>query len=138
MKNPEITVQKFTSVSGKFIVFVIVFFFLSGVISAVTTYLELKWIWLEAIAKMLILCALLLLGVSWITPGLLIILGVPNFAHAWLRGLSPIWFSNIWFSNKPWEKLSGDEKFPIYSSAIALSAVTLFAIVGFILQFLRG
>jgi hypothetical protein len=70
----------------------------------------------------------LLLVVSWVTPGILIVLRVPWLAHAWLRGINPIAVPST-----PWEQLSGGRKASIYFYAIGISALTLFAIVGFIL-----
>jgi hypothetical protein len=46
--------------------------------------------------------------VSWLLPGLFMILKVPWFAQAWLRGM------NSHFPEAPWEQLTGRQKFSIY------------------------
>jgi hypothetical protein len=108
-------------------------FCFSGAIGITLQFLELKWKWLEIICMTLFSISAVLLVISWITPGVLIILGTPWLAHAWLRGINS---SVIW--DMPWEQLSGIQKFLIYFWAIFISGSALLAIVTFILLSIRG
>jgi hypothetical protein len=103
---------------------------LAGSVSALNAYTY--WKWLEIPAAILTVAIFILFITSWITPGLLVILGTPQLVHAWLRGINP-----IGVRNKPWEELSDIEKVLIYFWAILLSGFTVLATVGAILQDFR-
>ena len=105
---------------------------MSGAIGIPIQVLELGWKWLEILGGVFIVTALLLLAISWITPGILIIFGVPWFSHAWLRGINPI---VVW--KKPWEQLSGFQKTLIYFWSLLFSGFTLLTIIGLLLQNFR-
>jgi hypothetical protein len=109
------------------------FFCLSGVILTLLQLLELKWRWLEIINITLFAISVLLLAISWLTPGILIILGTPWLAYAWFRGMN-----TAIVQDKPWEQLSGFQKISIYFWAIFISGFTLLAIIAFILLAIRG
>jgi len=128
----ESIIKKFTSVSSRVFISFIVMFCLSGAIGALSIFFGINWKWLKVISALLNAISELLLVVSWVTPGLLIILGVPRLARAWLRGINPIAVSST-----PWEELSNEEKISVYLYAIGISAFTLFAIVGFVLYNIR-
>lgn len=128
----ESTVKMFASISSRIFISFIVLFCLSGTIGALSIFYEIKWKWLEVFNALLYIISELLLVVSWVTPGILIVLRVPWLAHAWLRGINPIAVPST-----PWEQLSSGRKASIYFYAIGISALTLFAIVGFILYTTR-
>ena len=129
-QNSEITVQK---MSRKIIILFFLFFLSSGAIAFISEFLELKWKWLEVIGISLPLTiSELLLAISWITPGILIALRVPWFAHAWLEGMGIMGVSYT-----PWEQLSTSKKISTYFWGLALSAVALVAITGSILRALQ-
>jgi hypothetical protein len=65
----------------------------------------------------------LLIFVNWVVPGVLIILGYPSLAYAWLHGVNP-----LVFSSPSWESLSSEQRKSVYLN----SMVTLFAIIAFI------
>ena len=77
-------------------------------------------IWLVA---GLSISVVLLLCVNWAAPGVLIILGYPSLAYAWLHGVNP-----LVFSSPSWESLSSEQRKSVYLN----SMVTLFAIIAFI------
>jgi hypothetical protein len=132
-RSSEFTIQKFTSTSRRIYFLSIVLFFLAGAIGILLQSLSLKWKWFGVISIVLLIASVLLLAISWITPGILIISRAPWLAHAWLRGINT---TIVW--DKPWEQLSGFQKFLIYFWSLLLSGFTLLAIVGFILQAIRG
>ena len=92
--------------SRKVIVLFFLFFFSYGVIAGILIFLELKWKWLEVVDISLLLISEILLAISWITPGILLVLRTPWLAHAWLEGMSIMNVSYI-----PWEQVSALEKF---------------------------
>ena len=132
-QNSEYLVQKFNSTSKKIFISFMVLFFLGGAIGASLQSLHVTWKWLEIISITLLAISVLLLAISWITPGILILLRVPWLAHAWLRGINPVAISNT-----SWEQLSGFQKVLIYFGSILISSFTLFGIVTFILRGIRG
>ena len=101
---------------------------LAGTLSALNAYVN--WKWLEIPGSILTAVIFILFIISWITPGLLVVLGTPQLVHAWLRGILGV-------RNKSWEELSDIEKVLIYFWAILLSGFTVLAIVGLILQDFR-
>ncbi len=66
---------------------------------------------------------MILFCVSWITPGILIILGHPNLAYAWNHGINPLGFSDT-----PWELLSSKQRRSVYVK----SMITFLAVVAYI------
>jgi hypothetical protein len=132
-QNSEYLVQKFNSISRKIFVSFLVLFFLGGAIGASLRSLHVTWKWLEIISIILLAISVLLLAISWITPGILILLRVPWLAHAWLRGINPVAISDT-----PWKQLSGFQKFYFCFMSIVISGITLFGIVTFTLQGIRG
>jgi len=67
----------------------------------------------------------LLLCINWATPGILIILGYPSLAYAWLHGVNP-----IVFSSPSWELLPLEKRKSVYIYSI----FTLFVIIAFIVR----
>ena len=128
--NPA--VQRVTYTSRKIFLSSILIFLISAAIGIPIQVLELRWKWLEILGGVFIVIALLLLAISWITPGVLIIFGVPWFSHAWLRGINPL---AVW--KKPWTQLSGFQKALIYFWSLLFSGFTLLAIIGLLLQNFR-
>lgn len=99
-------------------------------IGAITESYDLGWIALTA--PFIGGISLVLLAISWMMPGILILLGVPWLARAWLSGgVNPI------ISNTPWEQLSDGQKFLTYLWSISISGFALLAITGLILQSIR-
>ena len=132
MQNEAATVQKVYRISKRIFWSSILIGCLSALLGIPLQILELTWRWFDIFGGVLIAIAMLLLVISWVTPGILIILGVPRLTHAWLRGINP-----VAIRNKPWEELSDFEKVLIYFWAILLSGFTLLAIIGFTLENLR-
>jgi hypothetical protein len=124
------TVQRFTYISRNIFYSSLLIFCLSAVFGIFL--LEISWMWFEVIGRVLLVFSVGLLVISWITPGILILLGKSWLAHAWLRGINPV---AIW--KTPWEQSSGFQKFLVYFWSILFSGFTLFGIIGFILQSFR-
>jgi hypothetical protein len=104
----------------------IVLFILAGIISAFTESYDLKW--LEIFPPFIGGTSLILLVVSWTTPGIFVVLGTPWLAQAWLRGINP-----IVISAKQWDELSAGMKLLIYFWSIVISSFTLIATIGFLI-----
>ncbi len=132
MEANELKRKSVTQISGRIFLSSMLIFCISALIGIPLQILGLQWKWLEILGSIFLLFAFVLLGISWITPGILLILGVPWFTHAWLRGINP-WA--IW--NKPWEELSDIQKVLIYFWAILFSGFTLLAVVAFTIQNVR-
>ncbi len=133
MKNrSESMMQRITATSRNIFSSAILFLCLAGVISAFFQLLGLKWKWLEIVSTMLFVISVFLLAISWVTPGILIILKTPWLAHVWLRGINR---EVIW--DKPWEQLSSIQKSLIYFWSILFFCFVLLAIIAFILQIIR-
>jgi hypothetical protein len=128
----RITVEKTFLASRRIFWSCMLLIILAGSIGVLIKYSELTWSWLGIFDSILTAVIFLLLIVSWITPGILVILGTPQLVHAWLRGINP-----VGVRNKPWEELSDIERVLIYFWALLLPAFTLLAIVGFILSSFR-
>jgi hypothetical protein len=64
--------------------------------------------------------SLILLAISWLMPGVFLLLGVPWLAHAWLRGINPIAVPST-----PWEQMSPGGKIFVYFHSI-LTVVSYF------------
>jgi hypothetical protein len=126
------TVQRLTYISRNIFYSFLLIFCLSAVFGIFSQVLEISWTWFEVIGHALLVFSVGLLVISWITPGILILLGKPWLAHAWLRGINPV---AIW--KTPWEQSSGFQDFLIYFWSILFSGFTLFGIIGFILQSFR-
>ena len=125
----EITAEKVYSASKRIFWSCMLLIVLAGSIGVLIGSFELTWKWLGVLDSILTAVIFILLIISWITPGILVILGTPQLVHAWLRGINP-----IGVRNKPWEELSDIEKVLIYFWAILLSGFTILAIVGFFLS----
>ncbi len=98
-------------------------FLLILVLAICSVFSELLGIkWLLATFGILFLLAFL---VSWITPGVFVILWRPWLAHAWLYGINP-----IMISSKPWTQLSNLAKIGICAQSMIMA---LFASVGLIM-----
>jgi hypothetical protein len=125
-RKSELAVEKIVLISRRIFWSFMALFFLAGLVSAFTESYDLKW--LEAIVPFIGGISLLLLVASWIMPGILILLGVPWLAHAWLRGINPIGISST-----PWEEMSVGGKFLIYLYSTILFVAIILAIMSFIL-----
>jgi hypothetical protein len=121
----ELTINKTIIISRKIFWSSMGLFVLAGVISAFTESFDLKW--LEVTIPFIGGISIILLVISWITPGILVLLGVPWLAHAWLRGIN-----SIGISSSPWAQMSAGGKGLIYLYSILFSGLTVFAIIGFI------
>jgi len=95
-------------------------FFVSAICSLLSQLLGIKW--LLTIFGILFL---LVFFVSWITPGVFVILWRPWLAHAWLYGINP-----IMISSKPWTQLSDFAKTGICAQSLIMAS---FASVGLIM-----
>jgi hypothetical protein len=82
--------------------------------------------------KILVLLGSILIAVSWITPGILILLNMPWLAQSWLRGIN-----TIWIPAEPWENLTDWKKFLIYFYSIIFSVSMTFAIASYINKWLE-
>ncbi|MCJ7433887.1 MAG: hypothetical protein MUO77_10405 [Anaerolineales bacterium] len=131
-KRPETTVHKVTVLSRRIAWSGLLCSILGGAIMGVISYLAINYKWLGMFGLLLYALGVLVLIVCWMTPGLLVVLGAPELAHAWLLG-----GNSILFTNKPWRQLSGDEKFLVYFSALGISSLTVFVIVGSILYIIQ-
>ena len=132
MKHDSDTIiQKCISISGKIFLSIVAMFFLAGIISGVITILDVNWKWLESIGKGLFGASFLLLAISWLAPGIFIVVGHPGLAHAWLKGINS--FS---ISIEPWEQLSFGKKIFVYFYALLISILTLLAVIG-VVQYAR-
>ena len=132
-QNSEAMVKRIAYTSWRVFSSSMLLFFLAGAIATLLQLLELKWRWLEIMELVLFAISALLIAISWITPGILIILGTPWLAKAWLQGVRR---GGIW--DTPWEQLSGIQKFLIYFWAIFISGSALLGIITFILLSIRG
>jgi hypothetical protein len=75
---------------------------------------------------------MILASISWITPGILIVLKFPWLAQFWLRGIN-----SFWFSGDPWDQLTGWKKFTIYFFSILFSSTAIIAIASYINHWLE-
>ena len=121
----EFTINKTTKTSRNIFWSSMGLFVLAGVISAFTESFDLKW--LEITLPFIGGSSVILLVVSWITPGMLVFSGFPWLAHAWLRGINPIGVSST-----SWDEMSSGGKISIYFYSMFLSGGMIFAIIGFI------
>jgi hypothetical protein len=128
----EVAVHKVTLLSKRILLSWIITTVIDGLVGGATILLGIRWKLMEIIAIVLFGFAALLLTISWTAPGIFIILRVPWLARAWLRGINP-----ILIPDKPWEQLSGGEKFAVYFHAIVFFVFTLGIVVGLIIQSVR-
>ncbi len=131
-QDDKSAVQVVTKISSRTFYSSILIFASCALFSRVFRTLLLRWTWLGLVSTTLLVIAELLLVISWITPGVLLILGKPQYTHAWLRVINP-----VVIQNKPWEELRYIQKVLICFWAILLSGFTLLGVVGFSLQYLR-
>ena len=82
--------------------------------------------------KILVWLAVVLLVVSWLTPGILLILNRPGLAQSWLRGLN-----STFIPASPWEKLSSGKKFLVYINSLILSGFVVIAFIVYMIQWLQ-
>jgi len=131
-EKSETIIQRYTLISRGVFYSACIAIFLAWLNAQVITFLGLKWRLLEVIGTLLILFMALMLIISWITPGILIVLRSPWLAQAWLRGINPFAISAA-----PWEQLSNGKKLLIYFWSLLLSGFTLLTIIGLIIQSIR-
>lgn len=94
-------------------------------LSVLSEILQLNWL-VVAFTVLFVVAVL----ISWITPGIFLMLGKPWLAHAWLRGINPIWYSAT-----PWRQLSlGAKVYIIVQSTI----IAVFASMALIIVFLNA
>ena len=120
--NSEITTERTVLVSRKTFWSYVLLIILSGSISVLVTFNELTWKWLEILGSVLSATGFFLLIISWITPGVLVLFGVPWLAHAWLRGMNPIAFPPT-----PWNELSRGKRVSVYFTSVFFF---IFAVAG--------
>jgi hypothetical protein len=123
--NSEVNIQEFAAVSRKIFISFLTFFLVSGLISTLLVFLELNAPVLDWAARMLLMISFVLLALSWITPEVLMLAGVPELGLAWLRGMN--WISA---SGKSWIELSIGERTSVYFAAflLAILAVTTISV----------
>jgi hypothetical protein len=85
--------------------------------------------WSNWLSSVIFLFVLILIIVSWATPGLLVVSGKPWFAQAWLRGIN-----SLIIPATPWEELAIGKKIMIYFYSISSSAFVIFGVVAFIMN----
>ena len=132
IQDDKSAVQRVTKISSRIFYSSILIFASWALFSRIFRTLLLRWTWLGLVGTTLLVIAELLVVISWITPGILLILGMPQYTHAWLRGINP-----VAIQNKSWEELRYMQKVLICFWAILLSGFTLLGVVGFSLQYLR-
>ena len=115
---------------GLFGIFFIILFLIIPMISEEAGLFILKW--LKFIPPIIGSIALILLAVSWIMPGIFVVLGKPQLAHKWLRRINPVVISAT-----PWGQLSGRQKLFTYIWSLTISGFTLFAVIAVILYALE-
>ena len=124
----ESIVNKTVKISRRVLwVYFIILFLLAGLLYELTEILNLNW--LRIFVLFMGAISLVLLAVSWGTPGILILIGKPWLARAWLRGIN-----SIAVSATPWEQLSGWQKLLTYMWSFIFSGFTLLAISAVIIQ----
>ena len=75
---------------------------------------------------------LFLASVSWITPGILLIIKVPWLAQSWLRGIN-----TNWVPGGPWDGLPNFKRFLVYFYATLLSVFMIAALIEVANQYFR-
>ena len=105
----------------------IIFFLLAGLLNELTEIFNLNW--LRVFLPFIGGISLISLAISWVMPGILILIGKPWLARAWLRGIN-----SIAVSATPWEQLSGWQKLLTYIWSFIFSGFTLLAISAVIIQ----
>ena len=107
-----------------------IFFLLAGLLNELTEIFNLNWfrVFLPFIGGI----SLISLVISWVMPGIFILIGKPWLAHAWLRGINP-----IAVSANPWDQLSDWQKLLTYIWSFIFSGFTLLAISAVIIQALE-
>ncbi len=130
-KKTEKILEKCTKISRKISILAVVFFISFALISLLANYLEhieSSWILIETTAKILLIFTLVTVLISWLTPGIFIILFHPEVSHAWLQGIRPS------FSKKDWDQQSNIEKAYTYFISLLLFGFTIFGIVALIIN----
>ena len=79
--------------------------------------------------KILVWLGGVLLVVSWLTPGVLLILNRPWLAQSWLRGIN-----SAWIPASPWEELSSGKKFLIYINSLIFFGFVVVAFLVFVIK----
>jgi hypothetical protein len=82
--------------------------------------------------KLLVFLGAFFASISWITPGILILLNLPRLAQSWLRGIN-----TVWIPGEPWEQLTDWKKFLIYFYSTIFSVITIVAIANYIIQWMQ-
>lgn len=88
-------------------------FFIGVSAGLLIEFFNVNWKWLEAVASFLIGISLLVLAISWVMPGIFLLLGIPWLAHAWLQGGNPYLFPPT-----PWEQTHSIDKLLVYINSI--------------------
>ena len=104
------------------------FFYVCFITAGLMAILGLNQTLLKVIRIGLSWTSLVLIAVSWILPGIFILLRRPWLARAWLRGIMPS------ISSTPWEELSRGAVFFTYFHSILISGFMLLAIISFIIN----
>ena len=129
-RKSDPTIERTFLISRRIVWSYLALFLLGVLIGPFTESYDLNW--LKVIVQFIGVTSVILLAISWIMPGILILLRVPWLARAWFRGgINPI------VSDTPWEELSSIQKFLTYIWSTAISGFTLLAIMGLIIQSFR-
>ena len=112
MKYSQIAFEKYENFSRNIFWCSIVFMIFSGVLSTVNAG------WSNWLSSFFFIFVLILIIVSWTTSGLLVILGKPWLAQAWLRGIN-----SFIIPATPWDELSIGKKIMIYFYLMSMSLI---------------
>ena len=99
-------------------------FFIFPLLSLLSKLIQLQWL-----AMFFGILFMLSFFVGWIMPGIFTVLGKPWFAHAWLRGINP-----IWYSAESWKQLSSGTKVGVILQSIVMS---IFASIALVMTFVN-
>jgi hypothetical protein len=128
-QKSERIIRRYTVISRRVFYSLCLAIFLAWLYAEVSTALGLKGNFLETIDIVFIAFGALMLVISWTTPGILIFLGKPWLAHAWLRGINPIAVSSI-----PWDQLPSGRRLLTYFWSLLLLGFTILAILVMLIQ----
>jgi hypothetical protein len=118
-KDSDADFLKFYSVSKIIFRSFLFLFAIAGIMAILgITWLLPISIWLSKLSSILLI-------ISWITPGLLVILNVPWLARGWLRGINPLYYSK----RQPWGYLSSRERISVYIQSIVLFSFVVITLI---------
>ena len=123
----ETVLEKIILISRRIFWSFMALFFLTGLMNEFAEHYAIKW--LQVIVPFVGNISLILLVISWIMPGIFILLGTPWLSRAWLRGVNP-----IVISAEPWDRLSVGNKLLTYFWSITISIFILLATIGFLIH----